>query len=49
MNNEKYSSAFLEWRQKFQKGISNSRQGNPFSPEANSYYYAVEDLKGEGK
>ncbi len=43
MKNERYSNAFLEWRQKFQKGISNSRQNNPFSPEANSYFYAIED------
>lgn len=43
MKDQKYSDAFLEWRQKFQKGISNSCQNNPFSPEANSYFYAIED------
>lgn len=42
MKAQKYSNAFLEWRQKFQKNI-NSHQDNPFSPEANSYFYAIED------
>lgn len=48
MKDQKYSNAFLEWRQKFQKDL-NSRQNNPFSPEANSYFYAIEDHKGESK